>query len=386
MSTSPRTPGRAARLGLWELLLDVAATIAGAIELVRIVTTGSWITLPILVLAGAAVVLRRRMPVPSAAAAILASGLVLLDPSAAVPIWVLAEVVLFTLALRGPRPAVLTAGAVHAALLYVGAVVVFRVQPYEAVALILPVWTAAVIAAGLALRANDDYVRALEAQARSAVAFRDSEVLRHVGAERLRIARDLHDSVAHSVSIISVHAGAAERSLERDPERARASLRQVRTSARMVIDELQDILTVLRGHDPADATEAVAGMESLDALVSTARAAGAQVTLRNAAPADLDRSVSVAVYRNVQESLTNARKHGTDPIEITIEPADDDLHVTVTNPLAPDHAPGDGFGLLGMRERAASVHGSLQAQAKGTVFVVVATLPLHPHQREEASA
>ncbi|MFB7890600.1 sensor histidine kinase [Microbacterium sp. NPDC056044] len=386
MIASPRMLRRTAGLGKWELLLDAAAAIAAGVELVRIVSTGAWVSLPVLLLAGAAVVLRRRMPVPAAAAAIVASGIVLFEPAAAVPIWVLAEVVLFTLALRSPRPLVLAAGAIHAVLLYVGAVVVFDVPPYEPVALILPVWTAAVIASGLALRSNDDYVRALEEQARSAVAFRDSEVQRHVGAERLRIARDLHDSVAHTVSIISVHAGAAERFLERDPERARRSLQQVRSSARAVIDELQDILTVLRGQDAVDAAEAVPGIESLDALVATARTAGAAVTLQNSAPADADRSVSVAVYRIVQESLTNARKHGDGPIDITIEPGGDELHLVVTNPIAPDRPPGDGFGLLGMRERAASVHGTLETRPDGTRFVVTAALPLHPHQREEARA
>ncbi|MGN6127104.1 MAG: sensor histidine kinase, partial [Humibacter sp.] len=280
MSAATRMPRRTAGLGRWELLLDAAAVIAASVELTRIITTGSWIMLPVLALAATAVAVRRVMPVPAAIAAIVASGAVLFEPAAAVPVWVLAEVVLFTLALRSARALVLTAAAFHGALLYVGAVVVFGAEPYAPMALILPVWTAAVVATGLALRTNDDYVRALEEQARSAVAFRDSEVRRHLGEERLRIARDLHDSVAHTVSIVSVQAGAAERYLDRDSERARESLRQVRASAREVIGELQAILSVLRGQDPLDAAEAVPGVEALDGLLSTARSAGTRVSLR----------------------------------------------------------------------------------------------------------
>jgi signal transduction histidine kinase len=147
------------------------------------------------------------MPLAAADAAISASALVFLVEPAVVPVWVLAEVVLFTLAFRRPRPLALAAGTVHAALLFVGARVVFRVPPYDPLSLILPVWTAAVIATGLALRSTHDHVRTLTEQARAAVAYRDSEMQRHVGAERLRIARGLHDPVAHTVSIISVHEG-----------------------------------------------------------------------------------------------------------------------------------------------------------------------------------
>jgi signal transduction histidine kinase len=383
MKVPPLLPRRIAGPAVWELLLDGAAVIAAVFAVAHIASTRSVLILVVLAIGGAAVILRRRMPVPAAAAAILTSGLVLGEPDAAVPIWVLAEVVLFSLALRARRSIVLIAGVVHAVLLFLGAVLVFRVPLYDPLALILPVWTAAVIAWGSAVRSNHDYVRALEEQTRAALAVRDSEVRRHVGAERLRIARDLHDSVAHTVSIISVHAGAAERFLARDPQRARDSLQQVRASARAVVDELQDILAVLRGPDAADVVDAVPGIESLDDLIAAARAAGTEVRLHLAAPPDLDHAVGVAVYRIVQESVTNARKHGNGAIEISIDADDTAVRVRVANPFAPRAASGGGFGLLGMRERVASVNGTVRAEADGDRFVVEATLPLHPRMRSE---
>lgn len=383
MSSPGRSRNPLAGLRTWELLFDGAATLAIVIELMRIVAAGNTMSVPVLTLAIAAVAIRRRMPLAAAVAAIIASGLVFLVEPAVVPVWVLAEVVLFTLALRRPRTLALTLGAVHAALLFVGAIVVFRVPAYDPLALILPVWTVAVIASGLALRSNDDHVRTLTAQARAAVAYRDSEVQRHVGAERLRIARDLHDSVAHTVSIISVHAGAAERFVERDPRRARESLRQVRASARDVVDELQDILAVLRDHDGADVTETVPGIDSLDALLAAARATGTEVVLRNSVEREIDRATSVSAYRIVQESLTNARKHGNGTIEITIEVENETLKIRIVNPFAISASRAAGFGLVGMRERAASVHGEVRAQADGDRFVVDARLPLHPHARAD---
>jgi signal transduction histidine kinase len=378
---------RTIRLGKWELLLDFAAVAAAIFEVGDILRAGSWAAVPILVIALGAVVARRHFPITAAVAAVLASGLVLLLPANAVPIWVLAEVVLFTLALRARRWITLLLAGTHAVVLYVGAVVVFGDAPFEPVALLLPVWTAAVVATGLALRANDDYVRALEEQHRSALAYRDSEVQRHVGEERLRIARDLHDSVAHTVSIIAVHAGAAERFLERDPARSRESLNEVRASSRAVISELQDVLSVLRGRDRGDdITEAVPGIEGFDALIRSTRDAGVEVRAHVSLALDIDRTVSVAAYRIAQESLTNARKHGAGDADIEVSVSGDQLLISVSNALTGEAPTGEGFGLLGMHERAASVHGFVRTGVEGNRFLVRAALPTHPHQRVGAGS
>ncbi|WP_324011692.1 sensor histidine kinase [Microbacterium sp. JZ37] len=386
---APRRPrGLGLELGRVEWGLDAAAAIAIVVELTREISTSSFATAPVVVLAVAAAAARRRYPATAAAAAILVSGLVLLTPSGAVPLWVVAEVCLFSLTLRCGRRTTLGFGGAHAALLYIGAVVVFQVTPVDPVALILPVWTAAVVAAGLFLRTNNDYLLALEEHSRAAASHRDAEIRHRVDEERLRIARDLHDSVAHTVSAVAIHAGAAERHLSNDPDRARTALQQVRASARTVVDELQDVLAVLRNPGGTSADEqhgSVPGLDGIAALVEATRAAGLRVEFRAVLPNSVDQAVGVAAYRIVQESLTNARKHGTEPVTVSISHDDRALSVEVANRVVDARGAvredERGFGLIGMRERAASVHGSMRAGAEQGRFVLRALLPLHTHEK-----
>lgn len=373
---------RTVSLHRWEWLLDVVALVAFIVAAVTIIADRTWWAVPGPVVAAAAVMSRRRFPVWSATGAVVASGVVLFTPYVAFPTWVLAEVVLFTLAIRAPRTWTLTLGAGHALVLYAGAIVVFDERPWEPVALILPVWTAAVVAFGLALRSNGDYVSALESQAQSALAFRESEVARHVGEERLRIARDLHDSVAHSASVIALHAGSAERHLERDLPRARESLAQVRNSSREVVDELQDILALLRDPGASTEPEDVPGTAAIASLILVTRDAGLDVveTLDPLPP--LDRPVGVAIYRILQESFTNARKHGAGDVLVALRAEKDAVQITVSNSTRGSASHGTGFGIVGMAERAASVHGTLETEAAEGRFTVHARLPLHLRAHE----
>jgi signal transduction histidine kinase len=356
----------------WERVLDGAAAIALAAGVWQGIESRSW-GIAVVLVAGLAVILRRRFPVVAAIGAVLLSAVALGAPSVALGVWVLAEVVLFSLALRAPRGAVLAIGAAHAVLLYPGAMVVFGLRPFEPLALVMPLWTAAVVSTSLALRGNRDYVGALEASTAAANAARESEVQRRLGDERLRIARDLHDAVAHTVSIVTIHAGVAERYLDRDAEKARESLRRVRSSARDVVAELQDILTVLR----APGAETVGDVESVADLVAQAHRAGAAVEFRHDDLADIDRAVGVTVYRIVQESLTNARKHGSGPITVDLRRDATAVRVRVDNAMTSAPRIDGGFGLIGMRERAASVHGTFSAGEENGRFVVEAVLPEH---------
>lgn len=373
--TGSRTLVRPAR---WEWVLDGAGAVALVAGLWQGIEAGSWWGTAPVVMSGLAVVFRRRLPTAAAAAGILLSALVLGAPAVALAVWVMAEVVLFSFALRAPRAVVLVFGAVHAALMYPGAVLVFGVSLLEPLALIMPLWTAAVMSAALALRGNRDYVEALEASAAATAAARESEVQRRLGDERLRIARDLHDAVAHTVSIVTIHAGAAERYLDRDVEKSRDSLRLVRSAARDVVGELQDILTVLRTPDGEDA----AGIDAVDDLVKQARSAGADVVFTHDDLGKIERTVGLTVYRIVQECLTNARKYGSGQITVDVRRAGEAVRVRAENPVASSSRRDVGFGLLGMRERAASVHGTLSAQEKDGKFVVEAVLPEHRDRAE----
>ncbi len=366
----------------WERVLDVAAAIAVVAGLWQGLDAGSGGGIAAVVVAAGGVVVRRRFPVGSAVGGILLSAVVLAVPEVALAVWVTAEVLLFSLAIRAPRGVVLVLGVLHAALLYPGAMVVFGLGPLEPLALVMPLWTAAVVSAALALRGNRDYVGALEATTAAATAARESEVQRRLGDERLRIARDLHDAVAHTVSIVTIHAGAAERYLDRDAQKARESLRLVRSSARDVVAELQDILTVLRTPDAEEA----GGIDAVADLVGQARTAGAEVEFTHDDLEAVDRTIGLTAYRIVQESLTNARKYGSGPILVDVRRRGSALRVRIENAVASPVRHGSGFGLVGMRERAASVHGTLSVESEGGRFVVEAVLPEHRDRPVEGAA
>jgi signal transduction histidine kinase len=221
-------------------------------------------------------------------------------------------------------------------------------------------------------------------QAQLAYADTDRLARTAVAEERARIARELHDVVAHSISIVAVQAGAAEELLDRDPERARAHLHAVRSTAREAMTEMRRVLDVLREDDAPHAP--LPGLSRLDDLVTEARAAGVEVDVveegeRPQLPAGLD----LIVFRVVQEALTNVRKHaGGARASVRLSYARRALEIDVRDDgEAAASAPrSGGHGLIGMRERVTLFGGTLEAgSADGGGFRVHAVLPL-----EEAPA
>jgi signal transduction histidine kinase len=215
-------------------------------------------------------------------------------------------------------------------------------------------------------------------------AYADTELLARtaVAEERARIARELHDVVAHSISIVAVQAGAAEALLERDPARARDHLASVRRTAREAMAEMRRVLDVLREEEAPHAP--LPGLSRLADLVAEARAAGLDVDVgeegdRPELPAGLD----LVVYRVVQEALTNARKHGGGaPATLRLRYGRRTLDVEVRNDCAAAPREGrGGHGLIGMRERVTLFGGRLEAGREDGGFRVRAVLPL-----EEAPA
>ncbi|WP_133902033.1 sensor histidine kinase [Actinophytocola oryzae] len=201
-------------------------------------------------------------------------------------------------------------------------------------------------------------------------------------AERLRIARDLHDVVAHHVSVMGVQAGAARRVLDKDPDLAREALRTVEETARSAIGELRGLLGVLRAEDaePVETTHGASpGLEQLDELVTNARAAGLEVTHGvYGEPRPVPESVALSAYRVVQEALTNVVKHaGARNAEVRVRYLDNALEVEVTDDgRGPLGAGAGGFGLVGMRERVAVHGGELDAGPRRDIgYRVRANLP-----------
>ncbi|WP_431219927.1 sensor histidine kinase [Leifsonia xyli] len=251
----------------WESVLDVVAAITFAIAVWQTGATGDPAAAPVLALIAAAVVTRRKVPLAATIAATLASGLVLLTPGAVIAVWTLAQVVLFTAALRLLPRIVIILGALHAATLYLGALVTFAESPVSSLALITPVWTVAVIAVGFALRTQRAYVAALEQHADAAVRNRETVARQRIGEERLRIARDLHDSLAHTIAVAGIHALAAEATIETAPAEARHALQQIHATMRSTQSELQGIVRVLR--IAAEDSAPVAGQDAIPALVDS---------------------------------------------------------------------------------------------------------------------
>lgn len=236
-------------------------------------------------------------------------------------------------------------------------------------------------AVGDAVRSRRAYVAAVEERAVRAEQSREEEARRQVVEERLRIARELHDVVAHHVAVVSVQAGLADHLVLSQPRAAQEALRHVQHASAAILDELAGILSVLRQPDDLDgATPPAPGLEQLRDLVGSYSEAGLSVRLSMAGqPRDLTGTVDLVAYRVVQEALTNAHKHGTDTakVGVTYTPKTVVLEIVnaVRRPQAESHAPG--HGLLGMRERAAAVGGDVQVTdgADGT-FRVKVTLPV----------
>jgi signal transduction histidine kinase len=199
--------------------------------------------------------------------------------------------------------------------------------------------------------------------------------------ERLRIARDLHDSLGHHVSLINVQAGVALHLMDDDPEQARSALAAIKRSSGELLREMRATLGVLRGVDEGPPRTPVAGLARLEDLLAENRSAGLPVELEVVgAQRELPPIVDQAAYRIVQESLTNTRRHaGPAHAHVRLEYADDGLLVQVDDDGlgAPVHTePSGGNGLPGMRERATALGGTLTAGPRpGGGFRVDAQLP-----------
>ncbi len=219
--------------------------------------------------------------------------------------------------------------------------------------------------------------RLVEEEKRAKFAVRAQAVLE----ERARIARELHDIVAHHMSVIAIQAEAVPLKAAGDPARLEAGLAEIRTLSLEAISELRQVLGVLRDQDGRTDTAPQPGLDRVGELVANARAAGLAVTVRRSGSLDrLPPAVGLSAYRIVQESLSNAMRHAPGAmvaLDITCE--DDRVRVRVANSpgTSPSGAPGAGQGLVGMRERAALLGGDLEARpVDGGGFKVTATLPI----------
>lgn len=237
---------------------------------------------------------------------------------------------------------------------------------------------------GDVVRARSRHAQRAVDEARTRAVAREAAAAAALSDERARIARELHDVIAHGVSVMGVQAAAARMQLDADPEAARAALRGIESTARSSIAELQRLLAVLRGAGPDAGREPQPGMSRLPALVDQVRDAGLPVTLR--LPTDLPAlspGVGLAAYRIVQEALTNALKYAHAPTTVTVSCAFGELVLEIRD-CGPGRVNGQaGHGLAGMRERAELYGGTLTAgpDTSHGGFAVCARLPLSAESR-----
>ncbi|WP_440581951.1 sensor histidine kinase [Streptomyces flavofungini] len=252
-------------------------------------------------------------------------------------------------------------------------------------------WIVAFLLIGVYVRVHHQYIASVVERAERAERTREEEARRRVAEERLRVARDLHDLLAHSITLIGVQTSVAAHVLAADPDRldraaVAKALDDVADTCRAARGELRATLEVLRSGTDDGAPEArgpLPGLDGLPDLAEAARTAGARVEL-TVGPREAPPAVGAAAYRIVQEALTNAVRHAGPGLTVRVDVTTRDAALTVTvtddgdgGRQEPAHAPG--FGLIGMRERARTVGGTLDAgpRTEGG-FMVRAVLPLAP--------
>jgi signal transduction histidine kinase len=236
----------------------------------------------------------------------------------------------------------------------------------------------------LLLAAVTELVRNQRERTAAAEAARAEEARRAASEERVRIARDLHDVLAHDISLISVQAGVALHLLDEHPEQARPALQAIRDASGDALGELRSVLDILRQGEAAPRQPA-AGLRDLDALVARSRATGLDVVVEGAdtvEAAHLSPGVDLAAFRVVQEALTNVVRHArAERATVRLRCDDGTLTVQVDDdgvgpPAGAERSPG-GRGIVGMRERARALGGDLDAGPRpGRGFRVRARFPL----------
>ncbi|WP_369242888.1 sensor histidine kinase [Streptomyces sp. R21] len=296
--------------------------------------------------------------------------------------------VLYTIAATGTARRTLVTGVSVLGVTLIGNA---AVPPHQVVEVLrISGWIVAVLLLGTYVSVHRQYVASVVERAERAERTREEEARRRVAEERLRIARDLHDLLAHSITLIGVQTSVAAHVLAADPERldreaVAHALDDIADTCRTARGELRTTLEVLREHTvgEGDGRGPLPGLDGLPDLAAAARIAGAKVDLSVRAEG-VPPAVGAAAYRIVQEALTNAVRHGGRDdlwVRVQVFEREDALRVTVTDDGTGSTADGGtpGFGIVGMRERARSVGGTLDAGSLAGAdggFEVSAVLPV----------
>ena len=373
-----------------DVTFAVLLTVTGLLEVVLTDIQGEWPTGTAILglVAAGAMVLRTTQPVACLAITV---SLVLLAHVPGTGLTLTGALVVGCLLALGAvgrlsRDAVSIAGVVATVVVFVvGAA--FTLRPWDVVVALLA--CGAAWGAGRLLRREAARSERLSSLAADLVEQREVRALEAVQAERMRMARELHDTVAHTVSVMTLQVGGVRRRLDADPARhaERDVLLDVEGLGRDAVGELQRILGVLRSSDENSSDDAARTLRpqprlaDLDQLAARVRAAGCPVDLTVEGPArQLSAGLELAGFRVVQEALTNVLKHSTgSTARVHVTYSEESLEIVVqddgrTNGVAAEQS--TGLGLVGVRERVATYGGKVETGCTGQGFRVRATLPL----------
>lgn len=369
-STGPLIPERLVDAGLCIALVIVSTGLRGT-SIAAIVE---------LAVAVALVLGRRRWPIASLAcgllAAITATALAQM-PTVLLPACV---ILVFNVAVWTNRRTTATALVAALVAVLVCIAILTPDQPLMPALLAGIAWPTLAAAAGEATRSRAEIMVAAIERAERAEITREQEARRRVAEERLHIARELHDLVAHNMAVVNVQAGVAEHFLTEDPPAAGSALRQVRASARAVLDELAGILSILRSDDDPDSPlTPLPTIDDIPILVASFRSAGMEVSYETSgAHRPLSASATLTAYRTAQEALANALKHGTGTVRLLVVYEPEHLRMVAENPIdpsSPSSTSGSGYGLTGMHERLNTAGGTLATSTLGNAFRLDVTIP-----------
>jgi signal transduction histidine kinase len=342
----------------WQLLLNVVIAVAGAVALI-----------------GA-----RRFPGPVVAivASLAGADLILGEQNQGPPFVALAFAIVGAVARGKKLWAWISVGSAWLVVLIVRGALDVEWQPWRIAATTLGILI--VFGVGESVRARRERFE----EARRKVAERKHS---EVQAERVRIARELHDVLAHSLSQINVQAGVGLHLLDSHPEKASEALASIKETSKTALDEVRSVLGILRaegGADPSAPLVPEPDLARLDGLAASVTSQGVRVELNNGLSASADsvpKPVQLAIYRIVQESLTNVARHAHATVAIVdVRDTEGDYVVSVSDDGHGTVPSGGGRGLVGMRERAELLGGHLDAGPGDVGFRVTATIP-----RREAS-
>jgi len=254
-------------------------------------------------------------------------------------------------------------------------------KPLPAHAIAIGVLAVAVLTAGEGIRLRNSQLREMARARAEQNRAREEQEKRQVSDERLRIARELHDVIGHHLSLINVQAGVGLHLMDEQPAQARAALTAIRQASSEALREVRGVLSALRPEDEGVPRAPAPSLSSLPLLLDEVRGGGLPVTLETrgeeaSLPAEVDR----AAYRIVQEALTNVRRHAGSGATAQVLVAFDEASLALTvadDGVGPEAEAGEGNGIVGMRERAVALGGSLEAGRGPTGgYQVIATLPI----------